>query len=76
MSFDRYWERLKLSNSALSDDDAKVTLRIAELKRLLSKAFAAGYDERRELQVQLDRIRNKAGGSEIDELLRKFTGLG
>lgn len=46
MEFTAYWARLQLSNAGLSDDENKVTLTVGQLKKLMQKAHANGYDDR------------------------------
>ncbi len=49
MSFQKFWERLQLRNAALSDESAKLTLTVAELRRFIAKGYDAGFSDHKKL---------------------------
>jgi predicted secreted protein len=50
MEFSAYWRSLTVTNKGLSDETAKITLSVSELKRLMAKSFNKGYENRREVE--------------------------
>jgi hypothetical protein len=60
MSFQKFWDRLKLRNAAIGDDANKVTLSVGELKRFVGKGYDAGYDDHKKLVDDLERLKPKS----------------
>lgn len=67
MAFSDFWQRLSRRNPSLLVPDQKVTLATSELKRLMEKAYNAGF-------VAADFEESRKSESTVDFLKRTFFG--
>lgn len=71
MQFSTYWVKLTVSNQGLANEENKITLSVGELKRLMGKAFDAGYENRKEVEKLCEEMRPKSALEKLFGDLRK-----
>lgn len=67
-NFTSYWNRIKLSNSGLSDEQSKLTITVSSLKIQLEKAYKQGEKDEREFQKELAKHK---GNSPLGDIFGK-----
>ena len=61
MIFDECWKNLKKRNPKLGEDDTRMTIRVAELRRMLELFYEQGKDHAQSIHRLLGNIFREAG---------------